>query len=88
MLAENKGLGYSKEKIWDTRELFKYQVGCRIISAYKGIKISLLFDMQNTYLTIAPSYIYADDEELSKEEKKVFADAFNLHINNGRPNKI
>lgn len=87
LLAENKGLGYSKEKIWDTRELFKYQVGCRIISAYKGIKISLLFDMKNTYLTVAPSYIYAGDEELSKEEKKVFADAFNLHINNGRPNK-
>jgi len=87
LLAENKGLGYSKEKIWDTRELFKYQVGCRIVSAYKGIKISLLFDMQNTYLTVAPSYMYADDEELSKEEKKVFADAFNLHINNGRPNK-
>lgn len=87
LLAENKGLGYSKEKIWDTHELFKYQIGSRVISAYKGIKLSLLFDTKNIYLTVAPSYMYADNEEFSKEEKKLFADAFNLHINNGRPNK-
>lgn len=87
IIAENRGLGFSKEKIWDTKEVVKYRIGTKTITAFSGVKLAILFDEKNTYLTFAPSYIYADDISLTKDEKKQFADYFNLRVNNGRPNK-
>ena len=86
IIAETHNLGYSKDKIWDTKDIIKYQIGGKTLTAFSGVQIAIVFDSKNTYLTFAPSYMYADDETLQKEEKKRFADRFSATVNNGRPN--
>lgn len=85
-MAEAHNLGYSKDKIWDTKEVLKYQIGGKTLTAFSGVRVAIVFDIKHSYLTFAPSYMYADDTELSKEEKKQFADRFSAAVNNGRPN--
>lgn len=80
-------LGYSKDKLWDTRKVIKYTVEGKLITGYQGVQLSLLFDTKYCYLTFAPSYTYADEAVYTKDEKKAFSDYFNSTINNGRPNK-
>ncbi|MBS5134978.1 MAG: SIR2 family protein [Oscillospiraceae bacterium] len=86
ILAVSHGLGHSKDKIWDTKEVLKYRIGARTVTAYSGVKLALLFDYKYSYLTLVPSYMYADDVTLTSEERKQFADWFNARVNNGRPN--
>lgn len=86
ILAVSHGLGHSKDKIWDTKEVLKYRIGARTVTAYSGVKLALLFDYKYSYLTFVPSYMYADDVTLTREERKQFADWFNARVNNGRPN--
>ena len=86
ILAVSHGLGHSKDKIWDTKEVLKYRIGARTVTAYSGVELALLFDYKYSYLTLVPSYMYADDVTLSSEERKQFADWFNARVNNGRPN--
>lgn len=86
IMAETNSFGYSKDKIWDTKEIVQYKICGKPLTAFSGIRIAIVFDNKNTYLTFVPSYMYTDDEKLSKEEKKQFADNFNSTINNGRPN--
>ena len=86
IMAEAHNLGYSKDKIWDTKEVLKYQIGGKTLTAFSGVRVAIVFDIKHSYLTFAPSYMYADDTELSKEEKKQFADRFSAAVNNGRPN--
>lgn len=86
IMAEAHNLGYSKDKIWDTKEVLKYQIGGKALTAFSGVRVAIVFDIKHSYLTFAPSYMYADDTELSKEEKKQFADRFSAAVNNGRPN--
>lgn len=87
ILATSHGLGHSKDKIWDTKEILNCRIGTKYVTAYLGIRIALLFDNKHNYITLVPTFIYADDIVLSKEEKKQFADLFNAKVNNGRPNK-
>lgn len=86
IIAESSHFRYSKDKIWDVNEVVHYQIGGNVLTAFSGVKIAIVFDSRYSYLTFAPSYMYADDKKLSKEEKKQFADNFNSVINNGRPN--
>ena len=85
IIAETHNLGYSKDKIWDTKDILKYQIGSRTLTAFSGVRIAIVFDSKHPYLTFVPSYMYADNE-LSKEEKKQFADRFSASLNNHRPN--
>ena len=57
-----------------------------MVTAYLGVKLALLFDYKYSYLTLVPSYMYADNVILTSEERKQFADRFNERVNNGRPN--
>ena len=86
IMAEAHNFGYSKDKIWDTKDVLKYQIGVKSLIAFRGVRVAIVFDIKHSYLTFAPSYMYADDSELSKEEKKQFADRFSAAVNNGRPN--
>ena len=86
ILADTHNLGCSKDKIWDTKDIVKYQIGDRTLTAFSGVRLAIVFDSKNTYLTFAPSYMYADIDDFSKEEKKQFADKFSAAVNNGRPN--
>lgn len=86
IIAEAHNLGYSKDKIWDTKDVLKYQIGRKTLTAFSGVRVAIVFDIKHSYLTFAPGYMYADDRELSKEEKKQFADRFSAAVNNGRPN--
>ena len=85
IIAETHNLGYSKDKIWDTKDILKFQIGSRTLTAFSGVRIAIVFDSKHPYLTFVPSYMYADNE-LSKEEKKQFADRFSASLNNHRPN--
>ena len=87
ILAASHGLGHSKDKIWDTKEVLKYRIGAKTVTAYSGVRLALLFDNRYSYLTLVPSFMYADDAVLTREEKKQFADWFNARVNNGRPNQ-
>lgn len=87
-LLGNRGrIGFSKDKLWDTRKVVKHVINGKTITGYQGVQLSLKFDAKYCYLTFAPSYTYADEAVYSKEEKKAFADYFNASVNNGRPNK-
>lgn len=70
LLGINGRLGYSKDKLWDTRRVIKYQINKKTITGYQGVQLSLQFDVKYCYLTFAPSYTYADEAVYSKEEKK------------------
>lgn len=87
ILAASHGLGHSKDKIWDTKEVLKYRIGAKTVTAYSGVRLALLFDNKYSYLTLVPSFMYADDAVLTREGKKQFADWFNARVNNGRPNQ-
>jgi len=86
IMAEAHNLGYSKDKIWDTKDVLKYQIGGKTLTAFSGVRVSIVFDTKYSYLTFAPSYMYADSRKLSKEERKQFADKFSVAVNNNRPN--
>lgn len=86
ILAGTHGLGHSKDKIWDTKEVLKCRIGTKTVTAYSGVRAALLFDNRYNYLTLVPSFMYADDVVLTKEEKEQFADWFNAKVNSGRPN--
>jgi hypothetical protein len=86
IIGRSHSLAYSKDKIWDTNQRISKQIGQRNISAYKGVKLSLFYDWKLTYVTITPSFMYEKDLVLTREERKQFADAYNLEINNGKPN--
>ncbi len=87
VIAEHGNFGYSKNKIWDTSKILSLQINGKKVTAYQGIKLSLLFDEKYSYITFAPSFMYADGAQFSKEVKKQFADYFSAQINNGCPNK-
>ena len=87
ILAVSHRLGHSKDKIWDTKEVLKCRIGAKTVMAYSGVRLALLFDNKYNYLTLVPTFMYADDAVLTKEEKKQFADWFNAKVNNGRPNQ-
>lgn len=69
ILAASHGLGHSKDKIWDAKEVLKYRVGAKTVTAYSGVRLALLFDNKYSYLTLVPSFMYADDAVLTREEK-------------------
>ena len=61
-LLGNKGrLGFSKDKLWDTRKVIKHLINGKTITGYQGVQLSLRFDAKYCYLTFAPSYAYADE---------------------------
>lgn len=62
-------------------------IGAKTVTAYSGVRLALLFDNKYSYLTLVPSFMYADDAVLTREGKKQFADWFNARVNNGRPNQ-
>lgn len=86
LLANNRGLKCSKSKIWDETQELNYTIEGKNIKGYKGVSISLIFKDNFAYITLSPSYVYEKDCVLTQEEKKQFADKFNILINNGRPN--
>ena len=85
IIAETHNLGHSKNKIWDTKDVLNYQIGTKTLTAYGGVRVAIVFDSKHSYLTFVPSYMYAD-VDLSREEKKQFADRFSAAVNNHRPN--
>ncbi|MCM1528059.1 MAG: SIR2 family protein [Bacteroides sp.] len=86
MLGQVCSLRYHKDKIWDTTQQISKQIGNKLVIGYKGINLSLLFDNKYTYITLNPTFMIDKDIVLTHEEKKIFADAFNLSINSGKPN--
>ncbi len=87
IIAEANRLGFSKNKIWDTKDVFQRNIGAKSITAYCGVTLAIMFDEKYSYVTFAPGYIFADDEQFTQEEKKQFADLFSASVNNGKPNK-
>lgn len=75
----------SKNKLWD-KDVIRFAINGKNISAYKGIILSIIFDWKYTYLTINPTYVLPKEIQLSKEERKLFADCFYNSVNNGKPN--
>lgn len=86
LLAQNSGLPYSKNKIWDKDQIFRKNLNGKNIAAYKGICISIIVNEKIIYISFSPSFCYDENYILSKEEKKLFADSFNLNINGQTPN--
>lgn len=57
ILAISHGLGHSKDKIWDTKEVLKCCIGAKIVTAYSGVRLALLFDnKKNPYLSEEEAY--------------------------------
>jgi len=86
LLGQINSLEYSKDKIWDSSQRISKNIGSRTITAYKGIRLALIFDNKYTYITVSPAFAYDNDIILSRDERKQFADAFSLDINSDKPN--
>jgi len=79
-------LSHNKNKIWDTTQEVKFNIGNKVIKAYKGIKLSLLFDWKYKYVTFSPTFVYEVEIKLSRTEHKQFSDNFSMLINSSKPN--
>jgi len=86
IIATKSNLKCSKDKIWDINDYVHYMSSGKAITAFRGIKLSLIFDDQYSYITITPSYVFPENIKLSKTEKKDFADWYSLQINKKQPN--
>jgi len=76
----------NKNRLWWDNDTIRFTLSGKTISAYKGIVLSIVFDWKYTYLTINPTYILPKEIQLSKEERKTFADNFYNSVNNRKPN--
>lgn len=85
-LGQLNSLDYSKDKIWDTSLRITKKLGTRTITAYKGIRLALTFDIKYTYITVTPTFVYDKGLLLTSDEKKQFADWFSNIINSNKPN--
>lgn len=86
ILAEKNNLKCSKNKIWDEKEVISYTINGKNVMAYKAIKLSLFFDTKYSYIVPTPSYVFLENTQLQKDERKTFADWFNTQINSKHPN--
>lgn len=89
ILAERKGLAFSKDKIWDSkdaRKTFFYRVENVLIHAYFGVQLSLKFDYKYTYVSFVPMYHFRDSNTYTRPIIKSFADSFSARINRAKPN--
>lgn len=86
LIGQASSLSYSKDRIWDTNQRLSRQIGGRTVVGYKGVRIALFFDKTYSYITLTPHYAYESGVTLSRDEKKQFADAFSIEVNNGKPN--
>ncbi|MDR1003228.1 MAG: SIR2 family protein [Oscillospiraceae bacterium] len=86
VIGQSNSLPFSKDKVWDTNEVVNRRIGSQSITAYKGVRFSLLFDMKFSYITITPTFSYEKGVTFTREEKKQFADAFTAEVNAGKPN--
>lgn len=86
LLGQNSSLMYSKDKIWDSSQQISKGVGSRTITAYKGIRLALLFDYRYTYIAVTPAFAYEKGVTLTPDERKQFADSFSVDVNSGKPN--
>lgn len=86
LLGQTHSLMHYKNKVWDTKKQITVQIGNRVITVYKGVKLSLLFDNKYSYITLVPAFMLDEDIDLTHDEKKQLADAFSFSINSQRPN--
>lgn len=86
LIGKTHSLMYSKNKIWDVSQQISKRIDGKTIIGYKGIHLSLIFDSKYSYITLSPTCMYEKGLELSREEKKQFAEAFSLEVNASRPN--
>lgn len=86
LLGQTNSLMYSKDKIWDPARQITKRIGNRLITAYNGVHLGLIFDNKYTYVALTPSFMYENGVILTHDEKKQFADAFSHDINSGKPN--
>lgn len=86
ILGQLCSLSYSKNKIWDTKQKLSLRIVNRTVTAYKGVKLALLFDRKYTYITMTPAFNYETGLDLTWDEKKRFADYFSQSVNAGKPN--
>ena len=76
----------SKDRIWDNNDYIHYTSNGKAVTAFKGVKLSLIFDDRYSYITVTPSYALPENIQLSKTEKKEFADWYCAQINKMQPN--
>lgn len=76
----------SKDRIWDNNDYIHYTSNDKAVTAFKGVKLSLIFDDRYSYITVTPSYALPENIQLSKTEKKEFADWYCAQINRIQPN--
>jgi NAD-dependent SIR2 family protein deacetylase len=86
IIGQSNDLPFSKDKVWDTTQKMTRRIGSQSISAYIGVRFSLLFDTKYSYITITPTFSYENSDTYSREERKQFADVFTAEVNGGKPN--
>lgn len=86
LLGKQYSLMYSKNKIWDVNKPIKKRVSDKLVIAYRGIKVSLLFDSKYSYITLEPTFVLDKDIKITHDEMKQFSDDFSQSINLGKPN--
>ena len=75
-----------RNKIWDQSDSLKITAYNKSYFVYKGIRLSLHFDEKYDYLSILPSFILKNNDDLDKEEIKEISRLFHQNIYGRKPN--
>jgi hypothetical protein len=86
ILGQASSLQYSTNWVWDCKKPFNRTIGSKMVKAFCGVKISLFFDHQYSYITFSPVIVYEESQELTRDERKEISDQFHAWVNGGKPN--
>ncbi len=86
ILGQRSLLDFSTKWIWDCKKSFNRTIGSKMIKAFCGIEVSLFFDHQFSYITLSPTIVYDENQELTRDERKEISNLFYDWVNNNKPN--
>lgn len=86
LLGENSALSFSKNKVWDINQKFIRRVGGSKITAFCGVRISVQFDNKFSYISLVPTFVFEQGQDITRDVRKQFSDAFSSYINAGKSN--
>lgn len=86
-LSRKEGYEFDgRSKIWIEDRIFRKQINNRNIIGFKGVKVSVVSDLQNIYLSFLPTCFVEDYETYDQLTKANFYKQFDAFVCNKKPN--
>lgn len=76
IIGKHAHCSFNRNKIWDSNDTVRISINGKSIVAYKGVKLSLFSDKRYNYISLTPSFQYANNDTLSRDERQAFSKKF------------